>query len=61
MNRFIWIGNEYLNTDYIVSVSSPQPDDTIFIELSDGRTLTRSSKYLKELVGHIAHDTPTTA
>lgn len=54
MGRFAFIGNEYLNTDHIISVSEETADDTIYIELSDGRTLTRKSHYLDEILGENA-------
>ena len=53
MGRFAFIGDEYLNTDHILSITIQESDNTMYIELDNGRTITRPAEYQLDIFGDL--------
>lgn len=54
MSRFVEVGNGYLNTDHIESVTNYAKEDKILITMTNGETVTRPDAYLDEVTGRNA-------
>jgi hypothetical protein len=50
MGRFAFIGDEYLNTDHILSITIQESDNTMYNRAGNGRTITRPHEYQLDIL-----------
>ena len=50
MATFVYIGEEYINADHIISIDASPGTATIWIRLDTGDKYARSKKYLEEIL-----------
>lgn len=51
MTRFVSIGKYFINTEHVLTVTAPDANDRIWIELDSGQTIEAEGKYFARVVG----------
>lgn len=51
MARFVSIGKYFINTDRVITVTSPDVFESIWIELDNGQNIEAEARYLPDVIG----------
>lgn len=51
MTKFVSIGKYFINLEHVMTVTAPDANDRIWIELDSGQTIEAEGKYFSRVIG----------